>query len=283
MKKTLTEKMIMRLRLCIAGLLLVILGLFLFSFTIQQRMQEDFLKQLGLTKSQADERISQGLLGGYLNHYGIKNLKNIMLDNRGQVVQDLAAYAKQYTGTDAFKKAYAALKEANKPAPVQKVETPEEMRVSTIKMAKEYLQQTEESIKKAAPDMKKLYEQALDAAKKNLKDAEDPNNKMLKNYTQNYEGLKKAMEESYDNQLREWEKKYPTNHLLYVKEKLQAYLDATEDIDFNAELTERKGIKYFVNQGYERKGNRWKLAFRAGKDAVETGRNFARQWIAEIK
>ena len=283
MKKVLAEKMIMRLRLCIAGLLLVILSLCLFSFTIQQRMQEDFLKQLGLTKTQADEKISNGLLGGYVDHYGIKNLKNIMLNKRGQVVQDLATYARQYCNSDAFKKAYAALKENNKPGPAEKVETPEEMRASVIKMAKEYLHQTEEGIKKATPEMKKMYEQMLEGARKNLKDAEDPNNKMMKNYAQNYEGLKKLMQESYDNRVKEWEKKYPTNHLLYVKEKLQAYLDATADIDFNAELVEKKGIQYFVNSAYERKGNRWKLAFRAGKDAVETGRNFAKQWIADIK
>ncbi len=283
MKKVLAEKMIMRLRLCIAGLLLVILSLFLFSFTIQQRMQEDFLKQLGLTKTQADEKISNGLLGGYVDHYGIKNLKNIMVNNRGAVVQDLATYAKQYCNSDAFKRSYAALKESNKPGPAEKVETPEEMRISTIKMAKDYLRQTEESIKKATPEMKKMYEQMLEGAKKNLKDAEDPNNNMMKNYAQHYEELKKSIQDSYDHRIQEWEKKYPANHLLYVKEKLQAYLDATADIDFNAELIEKKGVKYFVNSAYERKGNRWKLAFRAGKEAVETGRDFARQWIAEIK
>jgi len=282
MKKTIAEKMILRLRLCIAGLLLVILSLFLFSFTIK-KMQEDFMKQLGLTKVQADEKITNGLLGGYFDQYGIKNLKSIMLNDRGQIVKDIAAYAKQYTGSDAFKKAYATLKENNKPAPAQKVETPEEMRASTISLARTYVQQMEESVKKATTDMKKIFEPMLDAAKKNLKDAEDPDNKMIKNYAQHYQEMKSMMQEAYENQLREWEKKYPANHLLYVKEKLQAYLDVTGDIDFNAQLFEKNGKKYFVNRSYESKGNQWKLAFRAGKEAVEAGRDFAKQWMEEIK
>ena len=282
MKKILEEKMILRLRLCIAALLLVILSLFLFSFKMKQ-IQEDFLKQLGITKTVADEKITDGLLGGSLDYNGIKNLKNIVLNNRAQVVKDLAAYAKQYAGSDAFKKSYAALKENNKPTPAQNVQTPEEMRASMISKAKEFVQSSEENVKKASPEMKKIFEQMLDAAKKNLKDAQDPNNKMLKNYAQNFEEMKKMMQEGYDNQIREWEKKYPANHLLYVKEKLQAYLDATEDIDFSAPLLEKGGVKYFVNPKYERMGNRWKLAYRAGKDAVEAGRSFAKQWIAEIK
>jgi hypothetical protein len=282
MKKQLVDRMIIRLRLCIAALLLVILSLFLFSFAVK-RMQGDFLKQLGLTQSQANEKITGGLLDGNLDHYGIRNLKNILLNDRAQVVKDLAVYAKQYAGSDDFKKAYVQLKESNKPAPQQKVETPEQMRATLISRAKEFVQQSEESLKKATPELKKTFEQVLDGAKKNLADVQDPNNKMIRNYARNYEEMKKMMQESYQNQLAAWEKKYPANHLLYVKEKLQDYLDATADIDFNAALYEKSGKKYFVNPAYESKGNRWKLAFRAGKDAVEAGRELAKQWMQEIK
>ena len=91
------------------------------------------------------------------------------------------------------------------------------------------------------------------------------------------------MKESHENLLKQWEAKYPTNHLLYIKVRLQEFLDATKDIDFGAQLIEKKGVKHFVNPDYERKGNRWKAAFRAGKEAVEAARTFAEQWINEIK
>jgi hypothetical protein len=91
------------------------------------------------------------------------------------------------------------------------------------------------------------------------------------------------MQQSYENSIKDWEARYPANHLLFIKVKLQAFLDATSDIDFNAQLKEKGGIKYFVNPDHERKENRWKMAFRAGKEAVEAGRAFAEQWIAEIQ
>lgn len=282
MRKQVLNRMIDRLRICIAALILVILSLFLFSFSVEKRMG-DFLKQLGISQAEADSKIASSLLGGSLDHYGIRNLKKILANDRAAIVKDLAGYAKQYAGSEAFKKEYAALKERNKPAPAQKVETPEEMRASMIKAAKEYVANSEEALKKATPQMQEILKQMLEAAKKNLKDAEDPNNKTIRYYTKNYEEMKKMMQQSYDNSIKDWEAKYPANHLLYIKVKLKDFLDATEGVDFNAQLVEKNGKKYFVNPEYERKGSRWKMVFRAGRDAVETARAFASQWMSEIK
>jgi len=282
MKKTLAERMVTRLRICIAALLLVILSLFLFSFTLK-KVNEEFMKQLGISQATADDKITGSLLSGSLDYYGISNLKHILFNNRAAVVKDVAAYAKNYVNSNAFRKKYNQLRENNKPAPAQQPEPPEEIRASMIKMAREFVQSSEENLKKAGPDMKKIFEQSLETAKKNLKDAEDPYNKSLKAYGQNYESMKTMMQRSYDNSIKIWETKYPADHLQYIKVKLQAFLEATAGIDFNAQLVEKNGKKYFANPDYERKGNRWKLAFRAGRDAVEAGRAFAGQWISEIK
>ncbi|MBL0183865.1 MAG: hypothetical protein IPP96_16890 [Chitinophagaceae bacterium] len=282
MRKKLLSKLITRLRICIAAFILVLLSLFLFSFTVQ-KLKDDFLKQLGISKAEADGKITSSLLSGSLDHYGIRNLKNILVNDRAAVVKDIATYAKQYANSDAFKKEYAALKERNKPAPAQKIDTPEEVRANLIKMAKEYVASSETSLKNATPQTQKIFTEMLDAAKKNLKEAEDPNNKTIKMWAQNYEEMKKMTQQSWENSMKDWEAKYPANHLLYVKVNLQAFLDATEGIDFSASLYDKNGKKYFVNKEYERKDSRWKMAFRAGKDAVETARAFASQWISEIK
>lgn len=282
MEKKLLNKMITWLRLCIAGLIMVIISLFLFSFTVK-KLSGDFLKQLGISQQEANSKITGSLLSGSLDHYGIRNLKNIVVNNRAGVVKDIAGYTKQYVNSAAFKKEYTALRENNKPAPAQKTETPEEMRASMIARAKEFVQTAEETLKKAGPEMKKIFEQNLEAAKKNLKDAQDPANRTIKMYEKNYEALKTVMQQSYEKRIKDWEARYPADHLLYIKVKLQAFLEATNDIDFNAQLKEKGGIKYFVNPEYERKGNRWKMAFRAGKEAVEAGRAFASQWINEIQ
>ncbi len=282
MKKDIFNRMLATLRFCVAVFILVILSLFLFSFKAEKQAA-DFLKQLGLSQEQANQKISGGLLGGSLDLYGIRNLHKILVNDRAAIVSDLAGYAKQYANTAAFKKEYALLRENNKPAPVQKTETPEEMRASMIKAAKEYVKNAEDAYNKAGADMKKITAQMVDAAKQNLKAAEDPGNKSIIAYTRNYESLKKIMQQSNEQIVKNWEEKYPADHLQYIKVKLQAFMDATADIDFNAQLTEKNGIKYFVNPDYERKGDRWKLAFRAGKSAVEAGRAFAGQWLAEIK
>lgn len=263
------------------SLILSILGISLISFRSGQ-LYSDFLKQLGISKTEANEKITNGFLGGSIDVYGIRNLKNVVLNDRAAIVQELAAYAKQHANSPEYIKEYLALKENNKPE-AMKVETPEELRANTIKRAKEAVTEMEESLKKAPADMKSIFEKTLEAAKQNLKNAEDPNNKYLKSYAQNYTTFEKQMKQSHENALKSWETKYPGNHLLFVKVRLQYFLDATKDIDFNAQLIERKGIKYFVNPDYERKGNQWKMAFRAGKPAVEAARAFAEQWMNEIK
>ena len=106
---------------------------------------------------------------------------------------------------------------------------------------------------------------------------------MLANYAKNYEGMVKSAEASNKQQVADWEAKYPSNHLLFVKKRLQQFLDETSNIDFSAELVEKNGRKYFVKQEYEHKGNRWKLAYRAGREVIEPARAFVQQWINEIK
>jgi hypothetical protein len=56
----------------------------------------------------------------------------------------------------------------------------------------------------------------------------------------------------------------------------------TQGIDFNAALKESGGNKVFVNPAYEKKSNKWKMAFRAGKEVTEAARAFAQQWLKEL-
>ncbi|MGZ5134619.1 MAG: hypothetical protein ACXWCG_05700 [Flavitalea sp.] len=265
----------------ILALILSILGVSLISFRTAQ-VYGDFLKQLGLTKQEADEKITGSFLGGSLYYYGILNLKKVVLNDRAAIVKDVAVYAKQFASSSEYIKQYMQLKENNKPKE-QNVDTPEELRQKTIEQAKEGVRLSEESLKKATADMKLIFEKTLESAKQNLKNAEDPNNRSMKSYAQNFSRFEIQVNQMNEQALKDWEAKYPTNHLLYIKVRLQQFLDATKDIDFNAQLTERNKIKYFVNPEYERKSHTWKLAFRAGKDAVEAGRAFAEQWMSEIE
>ena len=260
--------------------LVLFVYLLLCSFTAN-RFADEFLKQLGITKAGADEKITNSILGGSLDIYGVKNARNIALGNRKTVALDLLAYTKKQVSSPAFIKQYSAMRDNYKPKETI-VQTPEEMKAENISRAKQSVAEMEETLRKADASMKPIFQKSVEDAKKYLKDAEDPNNKQYVRYAKNYEGLVREMKNSYNFQLAEWEKKYPANHNLYVKVRLQEFLEATKDIDFNAELKVSNGKKIFVNPTYERKSNRWKMAVRAGKEVVEPAREFVQKWIAEI-
>jgi hypothetical protein len=281
MKKISLNNLPAMLKVCSIVFVLAIISLFLFAFTIN-KLNADFLKELGISKTEADKKIANSILGGYLDASGARNAKNIVLGNRTAVANDLLNYVKQYVNAASFKNEYNTLKESSKPTE-NKPKTPEEIRKETVDAYKKSVAQMEETIKKADAQFKPMFEKGLADAKKLLKDAEDPNNKNMTSYAKTYPDMVKASQASYTGQLKQWEEQYPANHMLFVKQRLEEFLSETKDIDFTAQLTEKNGKKIFVNPAFEKKGKRWKMAFRAGKEVVEPARAFVQQWITEIK
>jgi nitrogen fixation protein FixH len=266
---------------CIVVSILTIISLSLFSFTVN-KLNVDFLKELGIDKPGADKKITESILGGYLNEYGVKNARNIATGNRAAVVKALLDYTKQYVSGTVFKNDYVALKESNRPKE-NKVKTPEEMRKEEIEAARKAVADAENLIKKGDATTKPIFENVLAENKKQLREVEDPNNKRMAAYKKNYPELAMTMRESYEVELKKWETQYPANHLLFVKQRLQQFLVQTNDIDFTAELALKGSKKIFVNPTYEGKSKSWKMAFRAGKEVVVPASVFVTQWIAEIK
>jgi hypothetical protein len=247
-----------------------------------QKLADDFLKQLGITQQSADEKIANSILGGYIDSYGIRNAKNIASGNRKAVTLDLLNYIKKYTGSAAFVKEYNVMRDRYKPNEYIP-QTPEEMRNQMIENGKNGVVKAEEMLSKSDPSFKTIFEKNVEDAKKALKDAEDPNNKYYVAYLKNYPQAVKDFKISHERSIADWNTKYPPNQLLFVKKRLGEFLNATKEIDFAAELTEKNGKKIFVNPDYERKDNRWKMAFRAGKEVVEPARDFVQKWVGEIK
>ena len=82
--------------------------------------------------------------------------------------------------------------------------------------------------------------------------------------------------------LAAWEQEYPENPNGYIEIRLQQFMHETSDIDFDATLYEKNGRQYFSNKAYEAKSNRWKMAFRAGKDVVNPARQFVSEWMNSL-
>jgi hypothetical protein len=281
MRQTISKKKNKNFLLFFAPSFILTLFFLVCSFTAQ-KLADDFLKQLGMTQQGADEKITNSILGGYIDSYGIRNAKNIASGNRKAVTLDLLNYIKKHVGSASFVKEYNEMKDRYKPTEYIP-QTPEEMRSEMIENAKNAVAKSEEMLRKSDPSFKSIFEKNVEDAKKALKDAEDPNNKHYLAYTRNYPQAVKNYKASYEHAIADWNTKYPSNQLLFVKKRLEEFLNATKDIDFAAELTEKNGKKIFVNPDYERKDNRWKMAFRAGKEVVEPAREFVQKWISEIK
>jgi len=247
-----------------------------------EKFTDEFLKQLGISKQAADEKIANSILSGYLDSYGVKNARHIALGDRKTVTLDLLSYIKKYVNSPEFIEQYSEMRERYKPVE-ERLQTPEEMRSQYIDDRKKEIANAEQMLAKADPSYKSIFDKTLSDARQALKDAEDPNNKYFVSYSKNYPQLVKSYKESHDRAMSDWYAKYPLNQLLFVKKRLEDFLLVTKDIDFSAEVIEKNGKKIFVNPDYERKDNQWKMAFRAGEEVVQPARDFVQKWVEQIK
>src|SRR5215212_812009 len=80
--------------------------LLIFSSFTANKLADEFLKQLGISKEGADEKITGSFLGGSIDIYGVKNAKNILLGNRKAITLDLLNYTKKFANSQSFIKKY---------------------------------------------------------------------------------------------------------------------------------------------------------------------------------
>jgi hypothetical protein len=241
----------------------------------------DFLVQLGLSESAADLQITTSLLAGSLDVQGLKKAKNIVTGDKSRITMELLKYTKEYLTGDQFAAEYATFRENYRPA-VPNIMTPVQLQNETIKQYKKSISDIEASLKKADESLKSIFENVLADARKQLKEAEDPNGDLNMAYKSNYESMLIVSQQGYQEQLRQWQIKYPEDRLEFIKGRLIQFLEETDNIDFSAELIKREGKMIFLNNVYEGKSKRWKLAFRAGKEVIEPSRAFVQQWIGEL-
>lgn len=281
MEQRLLKYLLIQLKVAAGLLLLGLLTLLLFSFT-SAKLADDFWNQLGLSRDQGSDYISTGFMEGYINHYGAKNMKNIALSDRAQVVRDLGNYARQYVKNEKFLKAYEASREGSKPAPPPAAKTVAELRAELVAAVSQGIKTMEEFLNGPNAELKKMAQDGLPDLRKQLKDYQDPRNSMIKMMADGEKMNFEAQTLKYNDQLLKWEKDQPTDPKELIRNRLREFLNLTSDIDFNAQLKERNGRMIFVNPAFERKSSDWKKAFRSGKEAVTAARSFAQEWLKDL-
>ena len=283
MKKYFRKNYLSSASLAAVLLLSSIIANILLSFSVKKYANE-FWDQLGMSRQSGDESIRESFLQGYIYNYGATSAKNIAAGNRAAVTRDLLTYTKQYISSDAFKKEYEKKRLAGKPWEPQKkvVRNREEIRKEMIDETKKAIAELEKNMPSFTADVRKTMNEVLVTQKQQLKDYQDPNSQMIEIMA---EGEKMAFEnewKNYQQNLKKWEDENPVNPAVFIKRRLQQYLDIVNTVDFTAVLKDAGGKKKFVNDSYERKSNDWKKVFRAGMEVNDVAKSFAAAWIKEL-
>ncbi|HEU4472358.1 MAG TPA: hypothetical protein VFR58_14800 [Flavisolibacter sp.] len=271
------------IQLRIAGILLVlsILALLLSSYKAK-RIYADIWEQLGISEEKANGNIRESFLNGYFYYYGASKAKNLLTGDRAAIAKDLLQHAKVQIESEAFKKSYDKARASAMPRdPQHKLKTREEFRKEKIAETEKAIKSTEETIKKM-PDLAKDMQGLLELFRNNLKEYKDSSSAV---FDMLYDSEVMTHENSvayYKESVAKWEKSYPADHRIMIRERLQAFVNLAKTVDFNAALKLVNGKKKFVNPAYENKSSEWKMIFRAGREVIEPSVAFAQQWIKEL-
>lgn len=267
----------------LALLAMVMTSLLLTSYK-SEKLADDIWKMLGISSQSGSTRIKNSFLNGYLDHYGMKNLKSIALNDRPAIARDLLSYTREYISGAEFRKEYEKMRNYARPS------EPEQKPLRSItEIQKEEIAKTEKSIKdaeksiKEMPDMEKPLRPVVDMLKQNLKEYQDPNHAYFASIAMGEKNDQEREVRNYNERMKDWEEFYPESAKDFIAQRLKTMLERTEGIDYNAQLVEKYGKKRFVNPKYEGKNTEWKQGFRAGKEVTEMAREFAKKWLAELK
>lgn len=264
--------------------LLLILAGFYAGKIIDDRAKS-LMQTLKLSEDNAKNTIFSDISSNSFYVPGIRELKNIALNDRPAQVEIIGNYVKDFTKTEEFKKRYNEYRESRKPSPPEKPK-------STAEQKKEYKESMQNSInemkttKASLPaDQQGMYDEIIKSLEDQLKEADNPDNPMFSPQMDEY--MKMAYDqqiEQHKNDVAGWEAKYPANNPNpLIKTWLESFLEQSKDVDFGAQTAIDKNRTLFVKQEYERKSSFWKLCYRAGKETTEAGRKFAQSWLGELK
>lgn len=182
-----------------------------------------------------------------------KLLKDVVAGDKVAAAKELCEYTRNYVNSEEFIADYMAKREDALPLEI------EGARISTLRAN---IRVHNINIKNYQSDTKYVAEQQAEV-EKNQKKLDI----LLEKAKGNFEGRDK------------WEAAFPEDPSVLVKQRLEEYLKLVSTVDFNAQLADKDGRKRFVNPAYEKKSNKWKACFRAGKEVNEVVTAFVKNWL----
>jgi hypothetical protein len=251
----------------------------MYSFTTFNARVDDIFKTLGIPVSHAKEYIWKSFAAGNISFPANSNIRNYPASKRAAAVYELGTYVKNFLLSPDFNKQYQQLRDARRPAAPATIQQRIDAQIADYTRS---LKQSEEAYRKAAPELKQIYEAGINKYKQLISSLEheyDPQHaKLIEGITIQYD----YDMGDYSYRLKKFEKEYPADVRAFIKIRLQEFLHLSANVDFSAALTDNSGTKKFINAAYEAKPAVWKYCFRAGKESTLAARSLAEQWIKEM-
>lgn len=241
------------------------------------------LAKLGIDKASAGPNVLSSLTSGYIyDSAAAKAFKALPAPARAEVVRAGLDWVKAYVASAEFKIAYKQHRESQKPNPPEPVPS-----------AEETLAKMKADMEKGIENMRQVQATADAATKKSMEDAIkqvraqmeelDKNPQMKENLRLGAEMQRTSNKNDYEARLKSWNEDLPEDPGALIVKRIRQFLTTSADVDFSAELLRRGDRMVFAKEDYEQKSAYWKTCFRAGKEATEAARAFAKTWLAELE
>ena len=243
---------------------------------------QDHLATLGISEGRAKEAVFDSFMSDAVSIAG-KPAAFLGMSPAARValVNFALNLARTFVESDDFKRRYADHREANGPEPL-----PEEQTADAV-FAKQRA-----GFENQVAEMRKLFDQitpeqraTLEAGWKDMRQQLDDMEKgeRRKQIEAQLKEQRDAQARSRDAAMKEFEKIYPADPRALVAMRLRHFLEATNDVNFDAQIVDRDKKKVFADAALEARPAEWKMAFRAGKPATDAARTFAQKWLNDLQ
>jgi hypothetical protein len=254
---------------------------------ITDRMPADILGELGITEKEAQRSIWSSFEKSRLYiPPGIMSrrtsLKSLALTSRKELIKEFGRYIKAYVSSEAFSKQYDEFRAAHTPVAPSK---PDDGLKRIEAENRKNLKKAEERLASASPAEKPMYEKDVAYWKKQLQPYEDHNSPQYAAQKKNAQGLHDLFAMAYKNKRSEFDASFPEGAKNMIRQRLEAFLELSASVDYAAALKKDaySNKMLFVNPDYERRPYAWKFCYRLGKETMDDLRQFAKEWLAELK
>ena len=243
----------------------------------------DVLQQLDVPKADAAMEVLNGIASGSPNYHRVRQaFKAAAPAARSALVEQVLTWARAYVDSPQFARDYAKHREEVKPQPPEAGESVEQELARQKQEQERQLAEMKKALKDMPAEMRNEMEKSIKETEQAFREMNE-NAEFQAAMRENAKAEREADQQTYNEQLETWKAEFPADPRALVKRRLQEFLAATEDVDFDAKLVARGSKMRFANDDYEAKDSEWKLAYRAGKPATEAARAFVKTWLAELR